>query len=325
MRGGVVGSATIVVLGLVCQEVGAAVAVTLFPQAGPIGMVLLRLVFSAALLLAVFRPRMRGRTRADWLTVVGFGLVLATMNALFYLALERLHLGTTLTIEILGPLVLSVIVARRASAWLWAVLAFAGVAIVGWGGAGELDPLGVVLAAGAGTAWAGYILLAARTGSRFGRLDGLAIAMAVGAVAILPFGAATAGAALLQPWVLALGLAVAILSSAIPYGLELIALRRLPAAAFSILLSLAPALAAVAGFLILGQALSWADAAGIVLVVVASMGAVRAAARAEREAHRAPGGTARAGKRSGQRSGQRSDDGPDDGIDEAPLTDELTP
>lgn len=298
VQGGVVGSAGIVVVGLICQEFGAAVAVTVFPAAGPLGMVLLRLAFSAVVLLLVFRPTWRGRTRGDWATVVAFGLVVAAMNALFYLALERLHLGATLTIEILGPLVLSVVVARRASAWLWAALAFAGVAIVGWGGAGELDPLGVLLAAGAGTAWAGYILLSARTGARFGRLDGLAIAMAVGAVAILPFGAATAGPSLLQPWVLALGLAVALLSSAIPYGLELVALRRLPASAFSIILSLAPALAAVAGLVVLGQPLSWADGVGIVFVVVASMGAVRAAARGDRAAR---------------------------GHEEPPLTDELTP
>lgn len=307
LRGSVVGSAGIVVLGLVCQEVGAAIAVTVFPAVGPVGMVLLRLVFSAVILLLVFRPSARRRSRSDWLTVVAFGLVLAGMNALFYLALERLHLGVTLTIEILGPLVLSVVVARRASAWLWAVLAFAGVAIVGWGGAGELDPVGVVLAAGAGTAWAGYILLASRTGARFGRLDGLAFAMAIGALAIAPFGVVSAGAALLDPAVLAIGAAVAVLSSTIPYGLELVALRRLPAAAFSILLSLAPALAAVAGLVILGQPLSWADGAGILLVVVASMGAVRAAARAERQAATTATGSAPVAP------------------EEPPLTDELTP
>lgn len=275
------GSAAIVVLGLVCQEIGAAVAVTVFPQVGPIGMVTLRLVFSAILMMVIFRPSARGRTRADWMTVLLFGLVLAGMNALFYLALERLHLGVTLTIEILGPLILSVVVSRRASSWLWALLALAGVAVVGWGGAGELDPLGVLFAAAAGAAWAGYILLSARTGARFGRLDGLAFAMAIGGIVILPFGIGSAGLALVQPWVLLLGVAIAILSSAVPYGLELIALRRLPASAFSILLSLAPALAALAGLFILGQPLSWADAAGIALVVVASMGAVRAAAKAD--------------------------------------------
>ena len=274
------GATGLVVLGLVCQEVGAAVAVTVFPQSGPIGMVTMRLVFSAALMLVIFRPSARGRTRDDWRTVVAFGLVLAGMNALFYLALARLPLGVTLTLEILGPLVLSVVLARRLSAWLWAALALGGVALLGWPDGVALDPLGVVLALGAGTAWVGYILLSARTGQRFGRLDGLAFAMAIGGIVILPFGVLTAGSALLRPEVLVLGLVVAVLSSAVPYGLELLALRRLPASTFSILLSLAPALAAIAGWLILGQALSVTDAVAIGLVVVASMGAVRAAARA---------------------------------------------
>ncbi len=269
----------LVVLGLICQELGAAIAVTVFPQVGAIGMVTLRLVFSALVLMLVFRPRLRGRTRQDWLTVVGFGAVLAIMNALFYSALNYLHLGTTLTIEILGPLVLSVVISRRASSWLWAVLAFAGVALLGRGGFDSLDPIGVALAAGAGAMWVGYILLSARTGQHFERLDGLALAMSVGAIITLPFGILTAGPAIVAPQVLLLGLGVALLSSAIPYGLELIVLRRLPASTFSILLSLAPGLGAITGFLILGQTLEWLDAAAIALVVVASMGAVRAASR----------------------------------------------
>jgi Predicted permease, DMT superfamily len=277
--GATVGAVGLVVLGLVCQEVGAGVAVLLFPDAGPIGMVTLRLAFSALILLAIFRPRLRGRTRADWGTVAAFGLVLAGMNALFYLALARLPLGPTVTIEYLGPLVLSVVLARRASAWLWAVLALAGVGLLARGGFDDLDPLGVALAAGAGLMWVGYILLSARTGRRFERLDGLAIAMAIGGLGILPLGVASAGAAFLDLRVLGLGLAVAVLSSAVPYGLELLALRRLPAETFSILLSLAPALAAGAGFVVLHQSLEAWDLVAIALVIVASIGAVRAAAR----------------------------------------------
>jgi inner membrane transporter RhtA len=244
---------------------------------GALGMVTLRLAFSTIILLAVFRPSLRGRSRADWRTVIGFGLVLAVMNGLFYLALERLDLGVTVTIEVVGPLILSVVISRRASAWLWAVLALGGVAMLGRGGFDSLDPIGVLCAMGAGAAWVGYILLSERTGRGFARLDGLAIAMAIGALAVLPFGVATTGATLVLPHVLLLGLGVAVLSSAIPYGLELIALRRLPAATFSILLSLAPALAAIAGLTILGQQLEFLDAVAIGLVVVASMGAVRAA------------------------------------------------
>jgi inner membrane transporter RhtA len=282
--GGTAVASGMVVAGLICQEVGAGVAVLLFPSAGPVGTVTLRLVFSALLLFAIFRPRLRGRSRTDWLTVGGFGLVLGAMNVLFYLALDRLPLGPTVTIEYLGPLVLSVVVARRASAWLWAVLAFAGVALLGRGGFDHLDPLGVAFAAAAGVLWVGYILMSARTGKRFARLDGLAIAAAIGGLVVLPFGIATSGGAFLDPAVLLFGLGVAVLSSAIPYGLELIALRRLPADAFSILLSIAPALAAGAGFFVLHQALEVWDLIAIALVVVASIGAVRAANRRRNDA-----------------------------------------
>ncbi|MCU1411267.1 MAG: Permease [Rhodoglobus sp.] len=282
-RGGTVGAAGLVLIGLICQDIGAASAVTLFPEVGALGMVTLRLVFSAAILMAVFRPRLRGRSRADWLTVIAFGLALALMNGLFYEAIARVPLGTTVTIEVLGPLILSVVVSRKASAWLWAVLAFAGVAILGWNGLEQLDPVGVAFACGAGIMWVAYILLSARTGQRFERLDGLAIAMSIGAVVTVPFGILTAGPPLFHVNVLLIGAAVAVLSSAIPYGLELLALRRLPAATFSILMSLSPALAATAGLVILHQALTVPDAVAIVLVVIASMGAVRAAARAERQ------------------------------------------
>lgn len=280
-RGGTVGAASLVLIGLICQDIGAASAVTLFPQVGPLGMVTLRLAFSAIILFAVFRPRLRGRSRADWITVIGFGLSLALMNSLFYEAIARVPLGATVTIEVIGPLILSVVVSRKASAWLWAVLAFAGVAILGQGNWETLDPIGVGFACVAGVMWVCYILLSARTGQRFERLDGLAIAMCIGALGTIPFGVVTAGPALFSPTVLLLGVVVAVLSSAIPYGLELVALRRLPAATFSILMSLSPAIAAMAGLIVLHQSLTLQDGVGIVLVIAASMGAVRAAGRRE--------------------------------------------
>lgn len=273
----------IVVVGLVCQEVGASIAVILFPAAGPLGMVMLRLVFSAVLLLVIARPRLRGHSRAGWWAVCGFGAVLAIMNGLFYLALERLPLGVTVTIEVLGPLVLSIVASRRASAWLWAGLAFAGVLALGGGGWDRLDLIGVIFALGAAASWAFYILASARVGQEFPRLDGLALAMTVGALVSLPFGMADAGIALLRPELLGLGAAVAVLSSTIPYALELIALRRLAASAFAILMSLAPATAAIAGLVLLGQRLSWLEVLGIALVIAASIGAVRAAARVAAE------------------------------------------
>ncbi|WP_312854926.1 EamA family transporter [Agromyces agglutinans] len=269
-----------VVAGLACQEVGASIAVLLFPTTGAIGMVALRLVFSAIVLLLIARPTLRGHSRRAWATVTAFGLVLALMNALFYLSLERIPLGAAVTIEVLGPLVLSVFASRRASAWLWAVLAAVGVALLGQGSFGHLDPLGVVLAAATGATWAAYILLSARTGRGFPGLDGLAIALAIGAVAILPFGVAASGAVLVRPEVLALGAAVALLSTSIPYALELIALRRLPASTFAVLMSLAPAMATVAGLVLLGQTFTGVAVVAVGLVVAASIGAVRTAQRA---------------------------------------------
>ncbi|GMM97445.1 DMT family transporter [Microbacterium luteum] len=278
------GNATAVLLvitGLACQEIGASFAVLLFPEVGPLGMVMLRLVFSAVLLWIIARPALRGHTRDGWAAVVGFGVVLAVMNGLFYLALERLPLGVTVTIEVLGPLTLSIIASRRASAWLWAAIALMGVVALGGGGWERLDPIGVLFALGAAASWAFYILASARVGRGFPKLEGLTLAMTAGAVIALPFGIASAGEALLRPELLGLGAAVALLSSTIPYAFELVALRRLPAAAFAILMSLAPATAALAGFLLLGQLLSWLEVVGIGLVIVASIGAVQTAPRSE--------------------------------------------
>lgn len=283
-RGGVAGSAVgLVVAGLVCQEVGASIAVLLFDEVGPLGMVMLRLAFSAIILLLLTRPRLRGHARRDWGAVIVFGLVLAGMNGLFYLALERLPLGITVTIEVLGPLTLSIIASRRASAWIWAGVALVGVTALGGGGWDRLDPLGVAFALGAAATWALYILSSARVGAVFPKLDGLALAMTIGALVSLPFGIAQAGSALLRPEMLGLGAAVAVLSSTLPYAFELIALRRLAASAFAILMSLAPATAALAGFVLLGQHLSTLEVVGIALVIGASIGAVRAAGRHARE------------------------------------------
>jgi len=269
-----------VAIGLICQEVGASFAVLLFPAVGAIGMVSLRLAFSAIVLLAVARPRMRGYRRSDWLTVIAFGIALALMNALFYEALARVPLGSTVTIEVLGPLVLSVVMSRRASSWLWAVLAFVGVVLLSQGSFEALDPAGVAFAFGAAAMWAAYILLSARTGGKFPRLDGLAIAMTIGAVITVPFGVFSAGPAIFQPGILLLGAAVAVLSSTIPYALELIALRRLRPATFSILMSLTPAIATAAGIVILRQQLSGVAFVAIALVIAASIGAVLSASRA---------------------------------------------
>ncbi|WP_149548677.1 EamA family transporter [Streptomyces marokkonensis] len=272
---GSLGPVGLVLAGGISVQFGGALAVTLMPRAGALGVVSLRLLVAALVLMALCRPGLRGHSRADWSTVIVFGVAMAAMNGLFYQSVARIPLGPAVTLEVLGPLTLSVLASRRAVNIVWAALALAGVFLLGGGGFSGLDPLGVAFALGAGAMWAAYIVFSARTGRRFPQADGLALAMAVAAVLFLPLGIAESGTKLLDPTVLGLGAAVAVLSSVLPYTLELLALRRLPASTFAILMSLEPALAAAAGFLILDQALSAPEAAAIALVVAASMGAVR--------------------------------------------------
>ncbi|MGW0030258.1 EamA family transporter [Streptomyces sp. NPDC003314] len=269
------GPVALVVTSGLSVQFGAAVAVLLMPRAGALGVVTLRLVLAAAVLLVVCRPRVRGYGRADWGTIVAFGTAMAGMNVLIYQSSSRIPLGAAVTLEVLGPLILSVVASRRWTNLLWAGLALVGVLLLGGGGFDRLDPLGAAFALGAGGMWAAYIVFGARTGRRFPQADGLALAMAFGALLSLPLGLAEAGDRLLVPSTLALGLAVALMSSVLPYTLELLALRRMPAPTFAILMSLEPAIAALAGFLVLSQALSAADALAIALVIGASIGAVR--------------------------------------------------
>ncbi|MEV6943986.1 EamA family transporter [Streptomyces sp. NPDC051172] len=274
-RRGSLGPVGLVLSGGVSVQFGAALAVNLMPRAGALGVVTLRLLAAAVVLLLVCRPRLRGHSRTDWGTVIVFGITLGAMNGLFYQAVDRIPLGPAVTLEVLGPLALSVLASRRAVNLVWAGLALTGVFLLGGGGFDGLDPVGVAFALGAGALWAAYIVFSARTGRRFPQADGLALAMAVGALLMLPLGIAESGAKLTDPTTIALGSAVAIMSSVLPYTLELLALRRLPASTFAIMMSLEPALAATAGFLILGQSLSAWQAAAIALVIGASMGAVR--------------------------------------------------
>ncbi|WP_340378052.1 EamA family transporter [Streptomyces sp. SS7] len=274
-RFGSLGPVGLVLAGGISVQFGGALAVTLMPRAGALGVVALRLVVAAVVLLVVCRPRLRGHSRGDWGTVVAFGVTMAAMNGLFYQAVDRIPLGPAVTLEVLGPLALSVLASRRALNLVWAGLALAGVFLLGGGGFAGLDPAGVAFALGAGAMWAAYIVFSARTGRRFPQADGLALAMAVGALVFLPLGIAESGARLADPVTFGLGAAVALLSSVLPYTLELLALRRLPASTFAVLMSLEPAVAATAGLLVLGQALSLPETAAIALVVAASMGAVR--------------------------------------------------
>ncbi|MGW2283172.1 EamA family transporter [Streptomyces phaeochromogenes] len=276
---GTLGGVGLVLAGAVSVQFGSAFAALLFPRVGALGVVALRVTLAAVLLLVITRPGLRGYSRADWAVAGGFGLALGGMNVLFYQAIDRIPLGAAVTLEVLGPLLLSVVVSRRAAGLLWAALALAGVFLLGRGAFAQLDVVGVAFALSAGGMWAAYIVLNARAGARFPRLDALAIAMAVAALVSLPLGIGASGGTLLEPGVLALGLAIAIMSSGVPYTLELLALRRLPAATFAMLTSLAPALAAMAGYLVLNQGLSPSQCAAIALVVAASAGAVRTGSR----------------------------------------------
>ncbi len=276
-EGGAVG---MVLGGILSVQFGGALAATMFDRAGPAGMVTVRLCGAALLLVLLVRPRWRGRSRADWAVIAAFGLSLAAMNGLFYEALARMPIGAAVTVEFLGPLGLAALLSRRLQHLGWVLMAAAGVFLLGYGSLTGLDPAGVVFALGAGACWAGYILFSAETGRRSPGLDGLALASAAAALMVLPIGLTSAGSALVAPGVLLVGLAVALLSSVVPYALELTALRALASRVFGVLMSLEPAAAALAGLLVLGQVLTPVQLLAVALVVIASAGAARSPARA---------------------------------------------
>ena len=258
---------------VVSVQFGGALAATLIPLVGVFGSVALRLTIAAAVLLVVARPRWRGRTTGDWLVVGTFGAILALMNLFFYGALSRIPIGVAVTIEFIGPLVLATVLSHRRKDLLAVAGAAVGVVLISgitntpWS---EVDLTGLGLALAAGAAWAGYIVFSSRTGARFAQLDGLAIAMTIAAALVAPVGALTGGSSLWTLDALWRGTAIAVLSSVLPYSLELIALRRLAAHVFGILLSLEPAVAALAGLFVLGQRLSAPQLLGMACVVAAS-------------------------------------------------------
>jgi inner membrane transporter RhtA len=242
---------------------------------GSFGTVALRLFFAAAVLILVWRPSLRNERQA-WTVVLGYGVILGLMNLCFYLALDRLPLGIAVTVEFLGPLTVALAGSRRWLDALWAVLAATGVVLLMDGG-GDLDAAGLLFAVAAGAFWGIYILLGAALGRRTTEGNGLALGMAVAAAIAVPVGVADAGAALIQPWVLAAGLGVALMSSVIPYTVDLEALRRIPPRVFGILMSLEPAMAALIGLIVLGEALDWSQWLAVLCVVAASAGATRGA------------------------------------------------
>ena len=257
--------------GIASVQFGAALAATLFVRVGPGGAVLLRLTSATIVLALVSRPRIRGRTRRELLLALLFGLILAAMNLTFYEAIDRIPLGVAVTIEFVGPLTIAVISSKRRLDLIWIALAALGILALMHGDTHSLDTLGVILALIAGCLWGCYILVNSRVGQA-SRRSGLSLAMCVATVAALPAGITQGGAHLLEPHVLLLGAAVGMLSSAIPYSCELEALRRMATNVFAVLMSIEPAMAAFAGFVVLGQSLSAREFAGMVLVVAASVG-----------------------------------------------------
>lgn len=253
---------------------GAAVAKSLFPELGPPGVVFLRLLLGSLALWAIARPQIRGRTRADLQLVAVLGVVLVSMNMSFYEAIDRLPLGIAVTVEFLGPLGVAVALSRRPVDLAWVALAGAGVALLAdGGGGGNVNVAGIVLAATAGLFWALYILLSVRVGKRWPGPTGIAPAMVVGGLLALPWGIVSAGHHLGDPQLLGAAAGVGLLSSALPWSLELEALRRLPPAVFSVVLSLEPAVAALAGFVFLHEHLHTRAWIAIGMVVLASAGA----------------------------------------------------
>ena len=268
----------LVIVGVSSVQLGAAIAKSLFDELTPTGLVMLRLVFGALVLGLLFRPRVRDRSSYELHLAVAFGLTLVTMNFCFYQAIDRIPLGIAVTLEFVGPLGIALLGSRRVTDLLWVSLAAAGIVLLAPGiGEDGLDAVGVAFALGAGVLWAAYITLSVRVGRAYSGPTGLVLAMAVGAVIALPFGIASAGSALLEPELLAAALAVAVLSAALPWSLELEALRRMPAHVFGVLMSLEPAIGALVGFVVLGERLGARAVVAIALVVIASAGAARGA------------------------------------------------
>lgn len=264
----------LVVIGVVSVQLGAGIAKRLFDDITPTGLVWIRLTASAVILVAVARPALGGRSRRDWQVMAGFGLSLAVMNWAIYQSFSRIPLGIAVTIEFIGPLALAVAGSRRPRDLAWVLLAGAGVVLLGLE-RGRLTVVGVACALLAGAGWAAYILLSVETGRRWPGLDGLAGASVVATLVLTVPAVLSSGDSLVEPRLLALGTAVGLLSSVIPYSFELTALRTLPAATLGILMSLEPAVAALVGIVVVHEFLTAVQWLAVACVVVASVGATR--------------------------------------------------
>jgi inner membrane transporter RhtA len=267
--------ALLAIVAILSVQFGNAIAGSLFDAVGPLGAAILRMGLAALILGAIVRPRVRGWDRRTWWGVVALGAGLAGMNALIYLSIASIPIGVAVTIELLGPLAVAVAGTRRWRDLTWVVLAAIAVALLGIDGEGDLALEGVLFAAGAGVFWALYIVASSRLGPRARGVDGLAVAMVIAAVLVAPWGVGAAVRAVaLDPLLLLAFAGVAVMTSSIPYALEFLALKRMPTRVFGVLSSLGPAVAALAGLLVLGQSLSPSQLVAIVIVMVACAGAI---------------------------------------------------
>jgi len=269
----------LVIGSIISVQVGAAFAKSLFALTAATAVAWLRMAVAAAIFWVIARPRITGRTWPEWRVVLGYGIALATMNWAIYMSFARIPIGLAVTIEFLGPLGIAVFGSRRPRDLVWVALAAIGVALLGVFPV-TVDWVGVGFALLAGAGWAAYILLSKQTGRYWSGVTGVSMGSLVCATVFLIPGLLAGGASLWQPQVLLLGSLVAVMSSVIPYGLEMVALRSLPAGVFGILMSVEPAAAALAAWLVLSEQLSAVEVAAMACVIVASVGSTRTLAKA---------------------------------------------
>jgi inner membrane transporter RhtA len=269
----------LVLLAVLSVQTGAAVAKQLFDVTGPGGVVFLRTSLASVLFFALWRPKIRGYRPQDYLVITIYGLNIAAMMLFFYAAISRVPLGITVAVAFVGPLGIAVVGSRRRSDLLWVALAAGGIILLSPLTGVSLDLPGLSLAFLSAVGWAIFILLTGRVSRTFPASEGLAIAMAIAAVVSIPFGLVGAVKVLPSLSLMALGIVVAVLSSAIPFGFEFEALKRLPAPVYGVLTSLEPVVAVLVGFIVLHEALGLREIAGIVMVTVAAAATARASSQ----------------------------------------------
>ena len=268
-----------VLLAIISVQCGAAIAKSLFPTIGAAGTASLRIGISAVILLLAYRPNLKAVTPKQWRIVLPYGLTLGAMNLVFYSAIERIPIGLAVTLEFIGPLLVAIVGSKRLLDYCWVVLAALGIVLIAPWSNDQIDPIGVLFALFAGALWAAYIVLGGKVSKIMHGGEAVATGMLFGAILILPFGIYENGLINLTPKLFGMGVALALLSSAIPFTLEMKALGQLPPRTFSILMSLEPAAAAICAFIFLQEHLNFYEILAVICVVTASAGSTLTAKR----------------------------------------------